>query len=1030
MLTRLVQFSLTQRLLLMLLAGALLAGGWWSYRNTPIDAYPDVSTPQIKIIMKAPGMTPEEVEERITGPLEREMLGIPRVNLLRSTTKYALADITIDFTEGTDIYWARTRVEERLTGIRGDLPAGVEGGVAPLTTPLGEMFMFTIQGGDLSLTERRTLLDWVIRPALRGVKGVADVNALGGKAVTYEVSPIPARMEGTGTTYAELRAALAANNRNDGAGRIDDGEETLLVRTQGAVTTLEDIRRIVIRADPAEPLRVGDVADVRFGHLTRYGGVTRDGVGEAVEGLVLGLRGANAREVVAGVEAQLETLQQSLPDGVEIRVFYNRGDLVERAVGMITEALLEAVVLVILLLMVFLGDWRAALTVALVLPLAAMATFILMHTVGLSANLMSLGGLAIAIGLLVDAAIVVVENSATKLRDQGQSGLPRLHLLYRAATEVAAPVTAGIGIIIVVFLPLLSLQGLEGKLFRPVAITIVFALASALVLALTVIPVVGSFLLRPGGRDPWLVRRLHALYRPSLRLALGHGRLVIGGALGLLAVAGLLFTQVGKTFMPTMDEGNLIVQLQKQPSITLDQSLDIDLSFQRALLAEVPEVTGTVARTGSDEIGLDPMGLNETDTFLELAPRDQWTVASKDALIDRIRTLLDRFPGVATTFTQPIQMRVDEMLTGVRGDLAIKIFGDDPAALSRVAQRVVDVVAQVPGAADVYTPTQEGQQYLRLTIDRMAAGRLGLGVDQVADVLRAQLEGLDVGTIYLGNRRLPMQIKTGGDMATSPVRLESLRITLPDHRAVPLGRIVAIERVEGPVAIARERGSRLAYAIANVSGRDLVGFVEDAQAAVASQVDLPTGYYLEWGGEFENQQRAAKRLMVVVPIALGLIFLILFSTLGSVRQAVLVLSNIPLALVGGVVALAITGEYLSVPASVGFIALLGIAVMNGVVMITHFNHLADRGWSLDRLVQEGAERRLRPVLMTASITAFGLIPLALASGPGSEVQRPLAIVVIGGVISSTLLTLIILPILYRRFGVKTATGVKGALAHD
>ena len=1023
MLARVIQFALTQRLLIVLAVLVLIGGGWQAVTRTPIDAFPDVSTTQVKIIVKAPGMTPGEVETRITAPVEVEILGIPRQSMLRSVAKYALTDITVDFEEGTDIYWARQQVSERLNAIWGDLPPDISGGIAPMTTPLGEMFMFTIEGGDLDNMQRRELLDWVIRPALRTVTGVADVNALGGQVRTFEVVPDNARLNARGISLAQLREALENNNRNDGAGRLDDGEEVLLVRTEGSITDLQEIAAVVVKADPVQPIRVGDVAEVRIGALTRYGAVTHNGSGEVVEGLVLGLRGANAREVVSGIRHKLDELAPSLPAGVQVNVFYDRGTLVERAVGTVSRALAEAIVLVLVLLVLFLGDLRAALTVALILPLAALATFILMYLFGLSANLMSLGGLAIAIGMLVDAAVVVVENVVSSLARRGGNGkLPRLHLIFRAVKEVAVPVTSGILIIVIVFLPLLTLQGLEGKLFVPVALTIVFALTASLILSLTVVPVIASYLLtKASHEDPWLVRQLARIYLPALRWSLSHTRIVVAAAVVLLVAAGALYTQVGKAFMPTMDEGDLIVQLEKLPSINLGKSIELDQRVQRAIMEQVPEVTGIVARTGSDELGLDPMGLNQTDSFLILKPHDQWRMPSKDELIDAIRQVLQDFPGVDYAFTQPIQMRVDEMLTGVRGDLAIKVFGGDQASLNRTAEAIVAVVGQIDGAEDVYTPRNEGAQYYRLEVDRLAAGRLGLDVETLEDSLRAQIEGVQAGTIYEGARRTPLILRGPQALRNSAALFDALQLTLADGQTVPLASLVSMQRVEGPVAIQRERGNRMAVVVANVSGRDLVGFVAEAKQRVAAQVELPTGYYYEWGGEFENQQRAAARLAVVVPVAVGLIFLLLFSTFGSVRQAVLVLTNVPFAMIGGIAGLWLTGEYLSVPASVGFIALLGIAVLNGVVMVTYFNQLRALGRPVAQLVVDGATRRLRPVLMTASIAAFGLVPLLFASGPGSEIQRPLAIVVIGGLITSTVLTLILLPILYRRFGV-AATG--------
>ena len=1022
MLQRLIQFALAQRLFVLLVAGLLAGAGWYAFQHLPIDAFPDVSSTQVKVIMKAPGMTPEEVETRIAIPIEVEMLGIPDQRMLRSVSKYGLVDVTIDFEDGTNIYWARQQVAERLNGILADLPPGISGGMAPITTPLGEMFMFTVEAPGMSLAERRGLLDWTIRPALRAVPGVADVNALGGVVRSFEVVPDPVRLAALGLSINSLQAAIAANNRNDGAGRLSEGDEVLLVRSEGNIRSLDDLRAVVVTRKDGVPVRMGDVAEVRVGALTRYGVVTKDGRGEAVEGLVLGLAGANARQVVDGVQQKLAELAPSLPKGVSIKVFYNRAELVNKAVGTVSKALIEGTLLVLVLLGAFLGNLRAAVTVALVLPLAALATFILMRGSGMSANLMSLGGLAIAIGMLVDAAVVVVENIVQHLGREAAGGkLPRLHIIFRAVREVAVPVTAGILIIITVFLPLLTLQGLEGKLFVPVALTIAFALASSLLLSLTVIPVLASFLLgQIAHAEPWLPRKLLAAYRPLLAWAMRRQRVVFIAAGLLLASAVGVYAMVGKTFMPAMDEGDIIVGIEKLPSVSLEQTAALDLKIQQALLARVPEITGVVARAGADEIGLDPMGLNQTDTFLVLKPAKQWTVRSKDELIGKIRAVLDDLPGIKYSFTQPIDMRVQEMIIGVRGDLAIKVFGPDLDVLNALASRIEAQIKAVPGSEDVYTVQNDGVQYLRVIVDRLAAGRFGLSVEDVQDALRAQIEGQRAGLVIEGNRRVPILLRGPDRVKLSPAEFANLRLTAPDGSSVPLQSVARLVRGGGPVKIDREMGSRYSVVIANVSGRDLVGFVEEAKAKIAKAISLPTGYRISWGGQFENQQRAAARLTLVVPLALGLIFLILFSTFGSVRQSLLVLSNIPFALVGGVIALWLTGEYLSVPASVGFIALLGIAVLNGVVLVSYFNQLQAEG--LDRLqaVIVGAERRLRPVMMTASITAFGLIPLLFASGPGSEVQRPLAIVVIGGLVTATALTLILLPILYLRFAHATA----------
>ena len=1021
MLAKLIQFSLTQRLLMLLVIIGLIGAGWRAFNQTPIDAFPDVSSTQVKVILKASGMTPEEVEARITVPIEVEMLGIPNQRMLRSVVKYGLTDITVDFDEGTDIYWARQQVSERLANLRDQFPAGVTGGLAPMTTPLGEMFMFTVESDSMTLIDRRLLLDWVIRPALRSVPGVADVNSLGGLAKTFQVTPDLPKLLARNISLDELQTAVELNNRNDGSGRLNDGEEVLIVRAEGSIQELADLRAIVVRSHLTEPVLLGDVAEVSIGSLTRYGAVTKDGKGEAVEGLVLGLRGANARDVVRDIEKTLTEISTSLPDDVTIDVFYNRGDLVSKAIGTVSKALIEAIVLVLVLLLLFLGDLRAATTVALVLPLSAMITFILMQQFGLSANLMSLGGLTIAIGMLVDASVVVVENIVSQLADKQKTKLlPRLHLIYRAVKSVSVPVTSGIAVIIIVFLPLLTLQGLEGKLFIPVALTIVFALTGSLLLSLTIIPVIASYLLKNvSHEEPWLPRILKRLYAPVLNWSLAHGRIVIILAATSLVSAGWLYTQVGKSFMPTMDEGDLIVQLEKLPSINLEQSIDLDQRVERAILNNVPEITSIVARTGADELGLDPMGLNETDMFLVLKPREEWQVATKGEVKEQIREVLSQFPGIAFGFTQPIEMRVSEMLTGVRGDLAIKIFGEDGGELNQLATQIVDLVSEIDGAEDVTTSQTEGAQYYRVAVNRLAAGRVGLTVDDIMPQLRLLIEGTEVGTIYQGARRTPLVVKGGDSFRLSPAEFSNVRLTVPNGEKIPLSRIATLERVEGPVSIKRETGQRMSVVVANVDGRDLVSFVNEAKHLVADNVELPTGYSLAWGGQFENQQRAARTLSIVVPVALLLIFLLLFSTFHSVRQALLVLSNVPFALVGGIVALWLTGEYLSVPASVGFIALLGIAVLNGIVMVTYFNELRALGFTMDQVVREGAMRRLRPVLMTATIAAFGLVPLLFATGPGSEIQRPLAIVVIGGLFSATILTLVLLPLLFRRFGAPT-----------
>ncbi|MEZ5456698.1 MAG: CusA/CzcA family heavy metal efflux RND transporter [Lysobacteraceae bacterium] len=1017
MLKRLVEFSLTQRLLVALATLALCIAGVLAWRGLPIDAFPDIAPTQVKLILKAPGMTPEEVETRVIVPLEMELLGIPQQVMLRASAKYAIADLTLDFEEGTDIYWARQQVAERFAAVAGDLPESVTGGLAPIATPLSDMYMFTIEGDGLDDAGKRGVLDWIVRPALRTVPGVADVNALGGRVRSFDVVPDRIAMAAAGVSVQSLADALAANNANDGAGRLDEGEEALVVRTTGALQGLQDIAAVQVLGAAGQRLRVDQIAEVREGSLTRYGAVTRSGKGEAVQGLVIGLRGADAGAVVQGVKARLAELQPQLPPGVRIVPFYDRSDLIQRATGTVEDALLEATVLVVLLLVVFLGDLRAAIVVALILPLSALWTFMLMRLFGLSANLMSLGGLAIAIGMLVDAAVVVVENTVEHLaQPTDEKRSPRLHRIYRAVIEVAAPVSAGVIIIGLVFLPLLTLQGLEGKLFAPVALTIVFALIGSLLLSLSVVPVLASWLLRSGAHaEPWLMRQLAAPYDRALQRVIAQPRAAVGGAAVVLVLAVAAWFGIGKTFMPTMDEGAVLVQLEKLPSANLAASVEVDLAVQRAILARVPEVRNIIARVGSDELGFDPMGLNQTDSFLELAPRSEWRVDDKEALIDAVRAVLEDFPGTSYAFTQPIEMRVSEMLTGTRGDLAVKIFGPDLATLNQLAAQIETLLNGIDGAQDVYTLTNEGVQYLEVSPDRQRAGARGVDVLGLQETLRAQVEGMPVGTVMQEGRRIPLMIRGDDTLRSDPQRFADLTVVDADGASIRVGDIATLQRVSGPVKVDRENASRFAVVQANVSGRDLVGYVDEAKAAVAAQVSVPPGYRVTWGGQFENQQRAAARLGLVVPMALAGIFLVLFSSLGSVRQASLILANIPFALVGGVIALWLTGEYLSVPASVGFIALLGIAVLNGLVMVAYMNQLRAAGHSVLEAVMIGAQRRLRPVLMTASITAFGLIPLLLASGPGSEIQKPLAIVVIGGLLSATVLTLLLLPLMYLRF---------------
>jgi cobalt-zinc-cadmium resistance protein CzcA len=1026
MISALIRFSLIQRLMLLLVAAALTAGGVWAFSALPIDAFPDISPPQVQVIVKAPGLAPTEVESRITFPIEMEMQGIPNQRILRSTTKYALSNIVIDFEDGTDIYWARQQVTERLTQAREALPAGAEVVLSPISTPLSDIFMYRVKGEGYTNSELRTLQDWTIRLRLRTVDGVADVNSMGGFVRAFEVQPDPRRMASQGLSIDDLEHAIERNNRNAGGDRINRRDSMLLVRTLGQLRDADDIRRITVVTRSGVPVRVSDVAGVREGALVRYGGVTADGQGDVVTGLVLLRVGANSRTVVEAVTQELALLAPTLPKGVTIEPYYDRADLINAAVLTVEKALGEAVVLVVLVLIVLLGNLRAALTVALILPLSVLFTFIMMKLFGVTANLMSLGGLAIAIGILVDAAVVVVENIHTQLA-HAPKGVSRLHLVYRAVTEVATPVLSGILIIAIVFLPLFSLTGLEGRMFTPLALTIVFALLGSLLLSFTVIPVLASFLMRGGAHgEDRVLAAIKRVYLPAMRWALAHRTTAVGGALAALVLAAALFPFIGKEFMPVMDEGHTLVNLEKASDISLEASLAMDAPIQKAVL-EIPEVTGMICRSGSDELRLDPMGFYQSDCFLQTKPRAEWGYGL-ETLHEKLRAKLEGFKGqgVEHGFSQPIDMRVSEMLSGVRADVAIKLFGDDFAVLEAKAGQIEEIVKRTPGASDVFRARLSGQGYLTVDIKSELLARYGLNNEDVNDVVETAVGGKVVTEVIEGNRRFGILLRFPEPARTSPADIERLLIKTTGGAMVPLGMVARVTEVDGPVLVQRESARRYVVTRANVEGRDVVSFVKDLKAAIEREVKLPQGYYIDYGGQFENQQRAAARLGVVVPVSIVLIFFMLFLTFRSVRQAGLVILNIPFALIGGVVGLFVSGLYLSVPASVGFITLFGVAVLNGVVMVAYFNQLREAGRTVLQAVQEGAERRLRPVLMTALIASLGLVPMLLATGPGSELQRPLAVVVIGGLITSTLLTLILLPTLYAGLEGRAERRIKGS----
>ena len=1016
MMDALLRFALSQRIIILLLAAAVAVYGVLSYGKLVIDAFPDVSSTQVKIIIKAPGMTPSEVEQQITIPVELEMQGIPHQTMVRSISKYALADITIDFEEGTDLYWARDRVYQRFTAAKKELPENIGGGIAPITTPLGEILMFTIESESLSLMEKRTLLDWTIRPALRSVPGVADVNALGGLVKSFIVKPDFARLSAYGIPVSQLMEVIERNNANYGAGRVEQGDEAMIVRVLGKQTGIESIRELVLAQREGSTVYVGDVADVSVGAVTRYGYVTKDGRGEAVEGLVLGLKGADASRTVAAVKTRLAELEKNLPEGTKLNVFYDRSDLVGKAVNTVQKALLEAVVLIIVILLLMLGDIISALTVALILPMAILSAFILMHLFGISANLMSLGGIAIAIGMIVDSAVVMVENIVAWLGHPKYAHEPRTRLIYLAAKEVSLPIVSGVVIIITIFSPLLMLQGLEGKLFAPVALSIVFSLASSILFALYLIPVIAGMSIKKAHDEPtWLVRKLENLYIPTLLRAFRFEKPIYALLVLLVPLSVYMFGSVGKTFMPTMDEGNIVIGVESDPAINIPAGIMLSTQIQQQLMAAVPEIKSIIARSGSDEIGLDPMGLNDTDTFLVLHPKSEWRTPDPDWLRAQMRTVLEGITGIEYGFTQPIEMRTSEMLTGARGDVVVKLFGDDLETLNTLGTKIADLLRATEGSEDVYMRQNEGVSYQQVVFDKKQLTKYGLNLDEAAQILAVAVMGAEAGKIYEGMKQFSILIR--GDYAQNDLPLSSIYLTTPAGERIAFSNIAHIERTAGSVEIKHEGAQRFVSIQTNVSGTDLTTFVAAIAAQIEQEVSLPAGYRLEYGGEFKNQQRTMARLSIVVPIALAVIFMILFFTFRSLRQAAAVFAMIPLALTGGIAGLMASGHYLSVPASVGFIALLGIAVLNGVVMVSYFNELV-KTMPLEDAVIEGAKRRLRPVLMTALIAAFGLVPMLYATGPGSEIQKPLAIVVITGLISSTLLTLIILPILYRRIEAK------------
>ncbi|MFB1284211.1 efflux RND transporter permease subunit [Helicobacter pylori] len=1006
MLASIIEFSLRQRVIVIVGAILVLFFGTYSFINTPVDAFPDISPTQVKIILKLPGSSPEEMENNIVRPLELELLGLKGQKSLRSISKYSISDITIDFDDSVDIYLARNIVNERLSSVMKDLPVGVEGGMAPIVTPLSDIFMFTIDG-NITEIEKRQLLDFVIRPQLRMISGVADVNSIGGFSRAFVIVPDFNDMARLGVSISDLESAVRVNLRNSGAGRVDRDGETFLVKIQTASLSLEDIGKITVSTNLGH-LHIKDFAKVISQSRTRLGFVTKDGVGETTEGLVLSLKDANTKEIITQVYQKLEELKPFLPSGVSINVFYDRSEFTQKAIATVSKTLIEAVVLIIITLFLFLGNLRASVAVGVILPLSLSVAFIFIKLSDLTLNLMSLGGLVIAIGMLIDSAVVVVENAFEKL--SANTKTTKLHAIYRSCKEIAVSVVSGVVIIIVFFVPILTLQGLEGKMFRPLAQSIVYALLGTLVLSITIIPVVSSLVLKATPHsETFLTRFLNRIYAPLLEFFVHNPKKVILGAFVFLIASLSLFPFVGKNFMPALDEGDVVLSVETTPSISLDQSKDLILNIESAIKKHVKEVKSIVARTGSDELGLDLGGLNQTDTFISFIPKKEWSVKTKDELLEKIMDSLKDFKGINFSFTQPIEMRISEMLTGVRGDLAVKIFGDDISALNELSFQIAQALKGIKGSSEVLTTLNEGVNYLYVTPNKEAMANVGITSDEFSKFLKSALEGLVVDVIPTGISRTPVMIRQESDFASSITKIKSLALTSKYGVLVPITSIAKIEEVDGPVSIVRENSMRMSVVRSNVVGRDLNSFVEEAKKVIAQNIKLPPSYYITYGGQFENQQRANKRLSTVIPLSILAIFFILFFTFKSIPLALLILLNIPFAVTGGLIALFAVGEYISVPASVGFIALFGIAVLNGVVMIGYFKELLLQGKSVEECVLLGAKRRLRPVLMTACIAGLGLIPLLFSHSVGSEVQKPLAIVVLGGLVTSSALTLLLLP---------------------
>lgn len=1023
MINTLIRFALNQRALVLLLTALLIGIGIHSFQRLPIDAIPDITNIQVQINTQVAALAPAEVEKLVTFPIEFTMSGIPNIEQVRSLTRYGLSQVTIVFKDGTDIYWARQQIMERLAEAREQLPEGLgEPIMGPVSTGLGEIYSYILVSTNHTSTELRTVQDWMVKPQLRTVPGVVEVNSIGGYEKQYHVTPDPVKLISFGLTFREVFEALAANNANAGGGYIEHKGEHYLIRGVGLVENIEDIKEIVVaNTKHGVPIHVHDVAEVGLGKELRTGTATDKGE-ETVLGTAMMLMGENSRTVSIRVDEKLKDIQKTLPAGVTIQTVYDRTDLVNLTLETVRKNLFEGAIFVIVVLLLLLGNVRAALVVAAAIPLSMLFALTGMVQNKISGNLMSLG--AIDFGLIVDGAVVMVENIIRRLAEHQHklgrklTGDERRHALSEAALEVGRPVTFAVGIIMIVYLPILTLQGIEGKMFKPMAFTVVLALAGSLILALTVVPVLCSFALwgKIAEKENWLMRLIKRAYQPTLQLAMRFGWLTVTGAVVTVVLAVVLFTRLGAVFVPQLDEGSIAMQAVRLPSVSLSQSIEMQREVEKAI-AEFPEVDNVFSlRIGTAEVATDPMGWNLADTYIMLKPYKEWTTTKNKAeLIEKLRDRLAQIPGQNYVFSQPIELRFNELIAGVRADVGVKIFGDDMDVLNRIAAQVSGVIREIRGAGDVEAEQVSGLPMMQIKVNRAAIARYGLNVADVHDLIETAIGGKEAGEVFEGEKRFPLLVRLPPRLREKPDELRQLLLKTPKGALIPLEQVAAIETVEGLNEIRREHGKRRVAVMVNVRGRDIASFVAEAQQQIAAKVKLPEGYYIGWGGQFENLQAAQQRLMIVVPVALGLIFFLLFTAFKSVRQSLLIFTGVPLAVTGGVFALALRDLPFSISAGVGFIALSGVAVLNGVVMVSYINRLREEGKSVADAVTEGALTRLRPVLMTALVASLGFVPMALATGTGAEVQRPLATVVIGGIISSTLLTLVVLPVLYRWF---------------